>query len=66
MDSGKNSEMGNHGNNTAEDNAFLNDIHNMSDLADFYGNTSTQNEMHNSVFFPTETVFPNTHTCNEM
>ena len=39
-DSGKNSEMGNHVNNTAKDNAFLNDIHNISDLADFYVNTS--------------------------
>ena len=57
MDSGKNSEMGNHVDNTTEDNA--------SDLADFYANTSTQHDMHNSGLFPTETVFPN-HMYNEM
>ena len=65
-DSGKNSEMGNHVNNTAEDNAFLNDIHNMSDLADFYVNTCTQNEMHNLGLFPSKTAFSNSHTCNKM
>ena len=62
MNSGKNSEMGNHVNNTAEDNAFLSNTHNTSDLADFYVNTSTQNEMYNSGLFPTETAFPNRHT----
>ena len=66
MDSGKNLEMGNHVNNTTEDNDFLNDKHNTSDLADFYVNTSTQNEMHNSGLFPTKTAFPSTQTYNEM
>ena len=66
MDSGKNSEMGNHVINTTEDNAFLNGVHNTSDLADFYVNTSTQNDMHNSGSFPTETAFPNSCKCNEM
>ena len=58
--------MGKHINNTTEDNTFLNDLHNTSDPADFYVNTSTQNDMHNSGSFPTKTVFPNSCTCNEM
>ena len=57
MDSGKNSQMGNHVGNTTDDNA--------SDLADFYANTSTRYDMHNPGLFSTENVFPN-HTCNEM
>ena len=65
MDSGKNLEMGNHVDNATEDNAFLSNIHNTSDLADLYANTGAQHNMHNSGLFPTETVFPN-HTCNEM
>ena len=58
--------MGNHVNNTTEDKAFLNDIHNMTDFADFYVNTSTQNEMHNSGLFLTTTAFPSTCTHNKM
>ena len=55
--------MGNSVNNTAEHNAFLNDIYN---IADFYVKTCTQNEMHNSGLFPSETTFPNSCACNEM
>ena len=58
MNSGKNSEMGNHVDNATEDN--------VSDLADFYLNTSTQDEIHNSGLFPTKTAFPSSCTCNEM
>ena len=64
VETGKNSEMGNHVNNTTGDNTFLNDIHNTSDLADFYVNTNTQNEIHNSGLFPTKTAFPSTCTHN--
>ena len=65
VDSGKNLEMGNHVDNTTEDNTFLSNVHNTSDLADFYANTSAQHGMHNSGLFPTKTVFPN-YTHNEM
>ena len=65
VDSGKNWEMGNHVDNTTEDNAFLNSIHNSSDLADFYANASAQHDIHNPGLFPTKTVFPN-HACSEM
>ena len=58
MDSGKNSEICNHVYNTTEDNAFLNDIHNMSDLADFYVNTITQDEIHNAGFISSQTCIP--------
>ena len=65
VDSGKNPEMSNHVDSATEDNAFLSNVHNTSELADFYVNTSTQHDMHNSGLFPTKTVFPN-HTCNEI
>ena len=58
--------MGYHVNNTTEESTFLNDVHNMSHLADFYANTRTQNDMHNSGSFPTKTAFPNSHTHNEI
>ena len=47
LDSGKNSEMGNNVDNTAESNAFLSNVHNTSDVADFCANTSAQNDIHN-------------------
>ena len=65
VDRGKNSEMGNHIDKATEDNAFLNNEHKSSDLADFYANTSAQHDMHNPGLFPTKTVFLNC-TCNEM
>ena len=64
--SGKNSKMGNNVDNITETNAFLSNVHNTSDIADFYANTSAQKDTHNSGLFPTKTMFPNHHTCNEM
>ena len=68
LDSGKNSKMGNNVDNNTESNAFMNNIHNTYDIADFCANTSTQNDIHNSGLFPmyTETMFPNPCTCNDM
>ena len=66
LDSGKNSEMGNNVDNTTEDNVFLSNVHNTSDLADFCANTSAQHDMHNSGLFPTETVPPNNCAHNKM
>ena len=68
LDSGKNSEMGNNVDNATESNAFMNNVHIMSDIADFCTNTSTQNDIHNSGLFPmhTENLFPNPHTHNKM
>ena len=40
LDSGKNSKMGNNVDNAAESNAFLSNVHNMSDIPDFCTNTS--------------------------
>ena len=66
--SGKNSKMGNNVDNITESNAFLSNVHNTSDIADFCTNTSAQNDIHNSGLFPTctETMFPNPCTCNKM
>ena len=64
--SGKNSKMGNNIDNVNESNAFLSNVHNMSDIADFYADTSAQNDIHNSGLFPTKTMFPNHCTHNEM
>ena len=60
--------MDNNVDNATESNVFLSNIHNISDIADFCTNTSTQDDIHNSGVFPmhTETMFPNNHTCNEM
>ena len=64
--SGKNSKMGNNVDNVTESNTFLSNVHNTSDIADFYTNTSAQNDIHNSGLFPTETMFPNHCACNKM
>ena len=65
--SGKNSKMGNNVDNVTENNAFLRNVHNMSDIADFYyANTSAQNDIHNSGVIPTEIMFPNYCAHNEM
>ena len=68
LDSGKNSKMGNNVDNTTESNAFLSNVHNMSYIADFCANTTTQNDIHNSGLFSvcTEIMFPNPCTCKEM
>ena len=66
LDSGKNPEMGNNVDNATKINAFLSNVHNTSDIADFCENTSVQNYIHYSSLFPTETVFPNNCTHNEM
>ena len=58
--------MGNNVDNVTKNNAFLSNVHNLSDIADFYPNTSAQNDIHNSGLFLTQTMFPNHHTCNEM
>ena len=60
--------MGNNVNNATESNAFMNNVHSKSDIADFCANTSTQNDIHNSGLFPmhTEKRFPNPCTCNKM
>ena len=51
--------------NVTESYAFLSNVHNTSDIAEFYANTSAQNYIHNSGLIPTETMFPNHHACNE-
>ena len=68
LDSGKISEMGNNVDTATESNAFMNNVHSTSDIADICPNKSTQNDIHNSGLFPmhTETMFPNPCTCNEM
>ena len=55
LDSGKKSKMGNNADNATESNAFMSNAHNMSDIADFCTNTSTQNDIHNSGLFPMHT-----------
>ena len=66
--SGKNFKACNDIENVTENNAFLGNVHNTSDIADFYSNVSAQNDTHSSNIFPmhTETMFSNPHTYNEM
>ena len=66
LDGGKNSEMGNNVDKATESNAFLSNVHNTSDIADFCASTSAQNDIHNSSLLPTKTMFPSNCTHNEM
>ena len=54
--------------NVTENNAFLGNVHNTSDIVDFCTNVCAQNDINNSDLFPihTKTMFPNPHAHNEM
>ena len=65
---GNNLKAGNDIDNVTENNAFLGNVHNTSDIVSFCTNVSAQNDTHISDLFPihTETMFPNPCTHNEM
>ena len=66
--SGKNFKAGYDIDNVTENNAFLGNVHNTSDIVHFCTSISAQNDTHSSDVFPihTETMFPNPHAHNEM
>ena len=66
--SGKTLKAGNNVNIDAENNAFLGNVHNTSDIVDCHTNVSAQYDTHSSDLFPihTETMLQTHHTHNEM
>ena len=66
LDNLNSSKTGNNIENVTEISAFLDNIHNTSDIADFHA--YTQNDTHSSNIFPmhTKTIFPNPYAHNEM
>ena len=54
--------------NVAENNAFLGNVHNTSDIVDFHTNESAQNDTHSSDLSPihTKIMLQTHHAHNEM
>ena len=66
--SGKTLKAGNHVDNDTENNAFLGNVHNTSDVVDFQTNVSAQHDTHSSDLSPihTETILQTHCAHNEM
>ena len=66
--SGKTLKAGSNIGNVAENNAFLGNDHNTSDIVDFHTNVSAQNDTHSSDLSPihTKTMLQTHCTHNEM